>query len=112
MLVQYEPWVYRGEIPEGIEGIKTGDLWGVKILEGTFGGTTISFNSVDFVEETEGNNLQLDYTVVYPPEGKDKEYCSGEEFNNVLQHIIIDVINKAAELYENRNSNTSEPSQQ
>lgn len=110
MLVQYEPWVYRGQIPEEMEEKVSKDLWGVKILEGIFEGTTISFNNVDFVDDPNGNNLQLDYTIVYPPDGKDKDFCSGEEFNNMLQHIIVDIINKAAELHEDRNSNTSESS--
>jgi len=105
MLVQYEPWVYKGPFPEGQ---KEKDLWGVKILEGTFAGTTLSFNNVDLKDGA--SDLELDYTVVYPPEGKDKEFCQGEEFDTTLQHIIVDILNKAVELYEDRNSNTSESS--
>lgn len=105
MLVPYEPWVYNGPFPEGQE---PKELWGVKILEGTFAGTTLSFNNVDLQDGD--SNLELDYTVVYPPEGKDKDFCQGIEFESILQSIIVDILNKAVDLYENRNGNTSESS--
>jgi len=105
MLVQYEPWVYKGPFPEGQEAK---ELWGVKIQEGPFEGTTLSFNNVDLRDGS--SDLELDYTVVYPPQGKEKDFCQGEEFDKTLQHIIVDILNKAVELYEDRNSNTSESS--
>lgn len=110
MLVQYEPWVFRGPFPEEIPEADRKEMWGVKIVEGEFSGTTLSFNNIDIKEDS--NNLQLDYTIIHTPEGQDKEYCSGPNFENALQHIIVDILNKAVETYENRKSNTPESDSQ
>lgn len=97
MPVQYEPWSVQNEEV---------DLWGVVITDGTFAGTIISFNDVSLMEEDSG--AQLDYTIYKIPEGFDSEKVSeNPEFNDCLQFIVEDILKKAIDNYENRESNTT-----
>lgn len=98
MLVQYEPWSVKNEEQ---------DLWGVVITGGIFAGTIISFNDVSFMEND--NGAQLDYTIYKIPEEFDSKKISDNlEFNNCLQFILEDILKKAVDTYENRESNTTE----
>lgn len=110
MLVQYEPWVYNGNLSKEGEPEEIKDLWGVKIQEGRYLDTVISLNSIEFTDEkdNDGNNLQIDYTIISVPKEITKEDCACVEFEQILQYIIVDIINKATRLYEDRNSSTTE----
>ena len=104
MLVQYNPWIYKAE--EGSDSKE--DIWGVEILDGEFAGSKISFNNITLPDD--GNNLELDFTVVHIPNNRTKEYYENPLFEETLSHIITDILNKAISLYENRDNNTSESS--
>lgn len=100
MPVQYEPWSVQNEEQ---------DLWGVVIREGTFSGTIISFNDISLLENESG--AHLDYTIYKVPEGYDSDKISNNpEFNECLQFIIEDILKRAIDDYENRESNTTESS--
>jgi hypothetical protein len=106
MLVPYRPWIYKNnekntDLPE--------DIWGVEIIQGDFNGAKISFNKVSLAENT--SELELDYTLVHIPEDKTPEFYQCKEFEDVISHIITDILNKAIELHENRNNDTSESNQ-
>jgi hypothetical protein len=97
MQVKYEPWV-----------IKTNDqeVWGIKITDGKYNGTSFSINELD---QDDGNkDLQLDYTVIASPEGMAVEEVNGPEFEKILGEIMTDIITKAVDEYENRKSNSPE----
>lgn len=98
----YEPWGFE----------KDGDAkWGVKILEGKFANTIISFNDIS-MEERGDSNLQLDYTVVSCPENMMEKYMSEDpDFQKDMGSILEDIIRKAVDEYENRNSNSTESNQ-
>ena len=100
MQVKYEPWVIRND---------TGEVWGVKILDGEFAGTALSINELD--EQEDSKELLLDYTVVQPPEGMKVEQVAGNNFDAILNFIISDILQKAVNEYENRKGNTSESSE-
>jgi len=55
--------------------------------------------------------LMLDYNVVSPPEGKSVEDASGPNFDAALNFIIQDILQKAIDVYENREGNPTEPSE-
>jgi hypothetical protein len=97
MQVKYEPWV-----------IKTNDqeVWGIKITDGKYNGTSFSINELDI--EDGNKDLQLDYTVIASPEGIAVEEVKGPEFEKVLNEIMTDIITKAVDEYENRKSNSPE----
>jgi hypothetical protein len=97
MPVQYEPWSIQNEEQ---------DLWGVAITEGTFSGTIIAFNDISLMDNE--NGAQLDYTIYKIPEGLDSNKVSEiPEFNDCLQFIVEDILKKAIDNYENRESNTT-----
>ena len=97
MQVKYEPWV-----------IKTNDqeVWGIKITDGKYNGTSFSINELD--QDDDNKDLQLDYTVIASPEGMAVEDVNGPEFEKVLNEIMTDIITKAVDEYENRKSNSPE----
>ena len=100
MQVKYEPWVVKTEDSE---------VWGVKILDGEFAGCAFAINELD---EKEGSKeLILDYNVVSPPENKSVEDASGPNFDAALNFIIQDILQKAIDVYENREGNPTEPSE-
>lgn len=94
MQVKYEPWVLKTDDNE---------VWGVKILDGEFAGCAFAINELD--EKPGSNELMLDYNVVSPPENKSIEYASGTNFDATLNFIIQDILQKAIDAYENRESN-------
>ena len=100
MQVKYEPWVLKTEDNE---------VWGVKILDGEFAGCAFAINELD---EKEGSKeLMLDYNVVSPPENKSIEDASGPNFDETLNFIIQDILQKAIDEYENRKGDPAEPSE-
>ena len=102
MPVKYEPWGFKHEDEE---------KWGVRILEGKFANSIIAFNDISFMED-DVNNLQLDYTVVTTPESMIENYMSNDpDFKNDMKEIIEDVIRKAIDEHEDRDSNTAESNQ-
>lgn len=98
----YEPWGFE----------KDGETkWGVRILEGKFSNTIISFNDITMEDKGE-SNLQLDYTVVSCPENMMEQYMSEDpDFQKDMGAILEDVIRKAINEYENRDSNPTESNQ-
>ena len=97
MQVKYEPWVVKTNEQE---------VWGIKITDGKYKGTSFSINELD---QDEGDkDLQLDYTVIASPEGMTVEEVNGPEFEKILSEIMTDIITKAADEYENRKSNSPE----
>jgi ribosome-associated toxin RatA of RatAB toxin-antitoxin module len=97
MQVKYEPWVIRNDDKE---------VWGVKILDGKFENTTFSINELD--QNDTNQSLELDYTVLSAPEGMVIEDVAGSEFDDVINFIIRDILQKAVNEYENRKSNSPE----
>ena len=100
MLVKYEPWVIND---------KENALWGVKILEGEFVGTAIAFNDFDMKDASE--QLVLDYTVFQAPEGKKAEDIEGPEFDKTLNLVVMDILEKALNDFEDRKRNSTESSE-
>ena len=102
MPVQYEPWGFKDEEQKV-------DLWGVKLLDGNFAGTTISINSVEMEDNNE--NVKLDFTFIRKPEGKTEEQLTSEEFNNIMAEVINDILRKTINEFENRDGNFTESNQ-
>ena len=74
-----------------------------------FAGCAFAINELD---EKEGSKeLILDYNVVQPPENKSVEDASGPNFDAALNFIIQDILQKAIDVYENREGNPTEPSE-
>ena len=97
MLTKYEPWSVKNDKM---------DAWGIKITEGKFKDAVISFTSIDLKED---KDLEVDFHIVNSP-SEDKDYTS-EEFNQVLEAIINDIIRKAMDEFDqNRNSNSTKSS--
>lgn len=102
MPVKYEPWGLKSEDKE---------LWGIRILEGKFENTVLSFNDVALKEE-EDSNLMLDYSVVQTPENMMENYMSEDpEFKAIMGEILEDILRKAMDEYENRESNSTKSDQ-
>ena len=98
MPVKYEPWGLKSEEKE---------LWGVRILEGKFENTVLSFNDIQ-LENKGDSNLMLDYSVVQTPENMMEKYMSEDpEFQSIMSEILEDVLRKAINEYENRESNST-----
>jgi hypothetical protein len=97
MPVKYEPWAITD---------KDKELWGIRILEGEFGGLSMSFNDIDMSDKTP--DLALDYTVIQFPDGKEQKDIESPAFDDVLKGIVLDILEKAIEYNENRNSNSPE----
>jgi hypothetical protein len=96
MPVKYKPW--------SIENEKT-DLWGVELLEGEFAGTTIAITSLS-MENNDDGTIALDFTVFKQPEGKEIDTQS-DSFNETLSGVVNDILTKAMNEFENRNSNSA-----
>lgn len=95
MQVKYEPWRI-------VKDDK--DVWGIRILEGTFNELTLAINDVKMEEDS---TVSVDYDIVYsliPTE----EVSDSDEFNQVLSYIIQDILIKAMNAHEDRNRNSSE----
>jgi hypothetical protein len=98
MQVNYEPWSMKNEDLE---------VWGIRILDGEFAGTAISINELDVAEDELGG-LNLDYTIVKWPEGREGEKELGPLFEQALTYVMTDVLQKAVNEYENRNGDSTE----
>lgn len=98
MQVKYEPWKVNEET----------NIWGIRVLDSEFAGTMIAFNEFDSEDDSE--QFKLDYTIIQAPEGKLVENLAGPEFESMLNFIVNDILKKAIDDYENRNSNSTEPS--
>lgn len=101
MLVKYKPWAYKNE---------NGDLWGVELLEGEFAGTTISIGSIEMEDSSDGT-LALDFTIVKKAKDKNDEDYKSEQFNLIFERIVNNLIEKAIDEFENRDSDSTESSQ-
>lgn len=97
----YKPWGVKNEL---------GDLWGVEITEGTFNGVVISINDVTMSEES--NDVVLDYTAIKKPEDMSDDALQTDEFKQVIEQVLNDILKKAIELYEHREVDTSESNTQ
>jgi hypothetical protein len=102
MPVQYEPWGFKDEEQKV-------DLWGFKLLDGNFAGTTISINSVEM--ENNNENVKLDFTFIRKPEGKTEEQLTSEEFNNIMAEVMNNILRKTINEFENRDGNFTESNQ-
>jgi hypothetical protein len=96
MPVKYKPW--------SIENEKT-DLWGFELLEGEFAGTTIAITSLS-MENNDDGTIALDFTVFKQPEDKEIDTQS-DSFNETLNGVVNDILTKAINEFENRNSNST-----
>ena len=102
MQVQYEPWGFRDENQKI-------DLWGFKLLDGDFAGTTISINDLEM--DDSNPELKLDYTVIRKPDNKTDEEMQSVAMQEVFSYVVNDILRKAINEWENRDSNTSESNQ-
>lgn len=103
MPVKYEPWGIKKEDE---------DLWGIHILEGKYEGSIISFNDIEFNNQTDSNDggIKLDYSIYKMPNNiKENSISEDDDFRNIMSGIIEDILQKAIELNENRTNNSSEP---
>jgi hypothetical protein len=100
MPVKYEPWSVRN----GKQ-----DLWGIKLLEGEFAGTTISINSVEMDDKSDDGTVALDFNFIQRPKGKTEEDLNSAEFNGVIADIINDILAKAINEFENRTGDSAKP---
>jgi hypothetical protein len=96
MPVKYKPWSIANE--------KT-DLWGFELLEGEFAGTTIAITSLS-MENSDDGTIALDFTVFKQPEDKEIDTQS-DSFNEALNGVVNDILTKAINEFENRNSNST-----
>jgi hypothetical protein len=98
MPVKYKPWtIQENNI----------DAWGFIIEDGRYADTVISINDIKLLEDVDGVNL--DYNVYKKPESLTNVNISEEQdFNNILQYIIEDIIKKAIDEHDNRKDSTSE----
>jgi hypothetical protein len=101
MLVKYKPWALKNE---------NGDLWGVELLEGEFAGTTISIASLQMEDNSDGT-LALDFTIVKKANGKTDVDYQSDKFNGTLERVVNNILEKAIDEFENRDSDSAESSQ-
>lgn len=101
MLVNYKPWSVKKEDLE---------QWGVEILEGTFKGIVVVINNITMEGATD-QDVVLDYSIIRESKEEDPSKYESEEFNLVMSSIITDILKKAIDDYENRNSNSAESGQ-
>jgi len=94
MQVKYEPWAVQNEKM---------DAWGFRITEGMYENTVVAIKSV----ELENDNLALDFNFVATPADKTEDDLNTEEFNSIIEYIVNDILKKALDEFEDRNSNTS-----
>jgi cold shock CspA family protein len=82
--------------------------WGFEILEGEFKDVVVKINSIEFVENGDGNT-ELAYEVISKPEILSEEDVKGELFKTVFTTIIEDIVREAVALYEqDRDNNPKE----
>ena len=101
MLVNYKPWSVKKEDLE---------QWGVEILEGTFKGIVVVINNITMEGATD-QDVVLDYSIIRENSEENPSKYESEEFNLVMSSIITDILKKAIDDYENRNSNSAESGQ-
>jgi hypothetical protein len=97
MPVKYKPWSF-------IDAEQNIDMWGVELLEGDFTGAKISINSLKM--ENDLPECALDFTFIRKPEGRTEEQLTSNEFNAIMTEIINDILTKAIDDFENRESNS------
>jgi len=98
MQVNFEPWKVNEDT----------NIWGVKILDGDFEGAMIAFNEFD--SEDDSTNFKLDYTIVKEADGKTMSEMNGPAFDEMLNYVVNEILRRAIDEYENRNSNSTESS--
>lgn len=100
MQVMYKPWSISNEKL---------DTWGFEITEGKFHDTIVSITSVEIKDEN--NDLTVDYGLVQKTIGLNAEEFDSEFFKNTMEWVINDILKKAMDEYEDRNSSSTESSQ-
>lgn len=78
--------------------------WGIEIVEGKYRETVIQIENVEF-DETEGNSLKVDYHTINMPDGLIKEDYDTQEFIDIMQVIISDIILTAMNEYKGSDDN-------
>jgi len=96
MQVKYEPWTIKNEKM---------DEWGFRIDDGEFAGTVISIKNTSITEEGE---MALEFNFIATPPEKTSKELESQEFNQVLEYILNDILTKAVNEFENRDNNSSE----
>ena len=96
MPVKYKPWSVQNE---------KADLWGVELLEGEYAGAVIAITSLAMEDDSDGT-MALDFNMVKIPEGKEIDIKS-DSFNETLSGVVNDILTKAINEFENRNSNST-----
>jgi len=94
MQVQYKPW-------------SKGEAWGFEFTNGKFEGTIISINNVELKDD---DYCAMDFNFYEKTYGLTEDSFSSEEFNNSMSDVLNDILKKAVDEYEDRNSNTTESS--
>lgn len=86
----YKPWAVNK------------DDWGVEITEGSYNGTVIKIEKVEFADEETGE-LQVDYHLIRRSEALTEEDYAKSDFRDTLQLIISDILSEAIRVHKDSN---------
>lgn len=78
--------------------------WGIEITEGKFKDSVIQIENVEFDEFDKGT-MKVDYHLVNTPDSLMKEDYNTQEFYDIMQLTISDILAKAVEDYRNSDGN-------
>lgn len=86
----YRPW-FVGE-----------QTWGFEIIDGEFKDVVVQIEKIEFAEEqTSGDNMSVDYHIVFKPSIVEKEDIEGPIFKEIFSTIVTDIISEAVANVEN-----------
>lgn len=78
--------------------------WGIEIVEGKFKDSVIQIENVEF-DEQDTSSLKVDYHTINMPETLVKEDYNTQEFYDIMQLVLSDIISKAVEEHRQSNDN-------
>lgn len=98
----YAPW-FGGNIE-----------WGFHVIDGSYSEVVVQVENLEF-QETDDGNLSVEYHIISKPDRLTDEDLKADEFKEMFQLIVNDIVKEAVEIYEtkdDRSNNTQELNQQ
>lgn len=91
------------------------DKWGFEIIDGEYSGVVVQLEKLEFAENGEEGNLDIEYHVIHKPELLSEDDTKGELFKSTFELIINDIVREALDIAkdeQNRDNDTKEPDSQ
>lgn len=88
--------------------------WGFEVIDGEFSGVVVEIEKLEFKDDSEDGNLDINYHVINKPGLLSEDDMKGDLFKSTFELIVNDIVREAIETFDenHRNDNIKEPDSQ